>query len=118
MLALCCGANAWAQYSIKGKVVDGATGLPVPVAEVYNEETQYIARTNEKGEYEIPNLKSGTYSLVAYSFSYKVIERKVTVAGANMEVDFRLQEITQELSEVVIAQEREKIFSINRLKPV
>ncbi|WP_286756364.1 TonB-dependent receptor [Roseivirga sp. UBA838] len=118
MLALCCGANAWAQYSIKGKVVDGATGLPVPVAEVYNEETQYIARTNEKGEYEIPNLKPGTYSLVAYSFSYKVIERKVTVASANLEVDFRLQEITQELSEVVIAQEREKIFSINRLKPV
>ena len=117
ILLLALSNYAWTQYRITGKVTDATTQRPIAKAEVYNKNTEFIATTNARGEFEIPGLKPGTYQLVVYSFSYQVQEREVIVTG-NTEFNFELKEISQDLSEVVIAQERERVFGINRLKPV
>ncbi len=107
----------WAQYSVKGKITDAKSGRPVTKAEVYNKNTQQIIETNSRGEYIMPDLSEGTYYLVVYSHSYQVEERAVVVSKSIV-LDIELKEISRELSAVVVSQEREKIFSINRLKPV
>lgn len=117
ILLLVLSNYAWTQYRITGKVTDATTQRPIAKAEVYNKNTGFIAPTNARGEFEIPDLRPGNYQLIVYSFSYQVQEREITVTG-NTEFNFELKEISQDLSEVVIAQERERVFGISRLRPV
>ena len=113
-------ATNWvkAQYAIKGKITVANTGETIPIAEVYNKQSKLIAKTNKQGEYLIPNLSNGNYDLIIYAFSYKVLERQVQVNGQDIILNFQLEKISQELSAVVVEQEKEKIFNIKRLKPV
>lgn len=117
ILMLALSSSAWAQYTISGKITDAESKKPIAKAEVYNKNTKYIATTNSKGEFSIPNLAKGIYNIVVYSFTYQVIEREVEVAD-NTILNLELNEISRNLSEVVVSQEREKIFGVSRLKPV
>lgn len=65
--------------------------------------TAYSAVTNSNGQYEIKNVKPGTYTVRVSAVGITPVENSVTVAaGETVTQDFTLSESQQQLDEVVI----------------
>lgn len=108
---------ATAQYAITGRVSHAETGAALEMVQVYNKTTNSLVYTDEQGEYSMGNLKVGTYELIVFSYEYKVVEQVVNLT-ANISLNFVLEPLGQELTAVVVSQQREQIFGITRLRPV
>lgn len=108
---------AFAQIRITGKVTDANTGEVIDRAEVYNKLTTEISRVDANGRYHMTVDSAGTYPIVAFAFGYAVNDTLVVV-DSDLTLDFGMKEISNDLSEVEIVQEREEIFNISRLRPV
>lgn len=65
--------------------------------------TAYSAVTNQHGQYEIKNIKPGTYAIRVSAIGITPVEESVTiVAGETATKDFTLSESQEQLDEVVI----------------
>lgn len=65
--------------------------------------TAYSAVTNQQGNYEIRNIKPGTYSIRVSAVGITSVEESITVvAGQTVTKDFTLSESQEQLNEVVI----------------
>jgi len=106
-----------AQHSVKGLVTDKNSGNPITRAEVFIRETEAIGMTNSKGQFEIRDLVSGQYQMVVYALGYEVRKLSFLVKKDTF-LNIKMAEFSRELPEVVISQQREEAFSINRLRPV
>lgn len=105
------------QMNFNGVVTD-QNGMPIQDAEVYVRQNQTLSVTNENGEFIIENIAQGTYDVVVFAFEYRVLERTLNLTSSST-IRFQLQPLAaQQLSEVVITQEREKVFALQKLKTV
>lgn len=111
------GINAYSQYSLQGKVLSSEDNSPVPNAEVYNKTLGRLTVTNEYGEFTVDELAPGTYEFAAFGFQFEVVEQKITVPRER-EVIFMLSPLSENLSEVILTQRREKIFALRNLRDV
>ncbi|WP_462253209.1 TonB-dependent receptor domain-containing protein [Ekhidna sp.] len=106
-----------AQYTLSGTIVDSESNQPITNAEVYDRTSSQLTSTNEKGYFEINNLKEGKHKIVILSLEYQTLEEELDISGdKNITIPMRV--FQQELSEVVISQKREEIFALTRLQPV
>ena len=112
-----CFLPALAQFELVGEVFDATLDKPIANAEVYNKTTQQLLTTNSKGKFEFKGLECGTYTIVVFVIGYNPYEQQVMVES-NEEIQIQLEPFSNELSEVVISQKREEVFSLNRLNPV
>lgn len=117
LLFLAITTSLQAQIKISGQVKDAATGQIIDRAEIFNKVTTELVGTNAKGYYELTVDSVGTYPLVAFAFGYVVVDTLVTVKGP-LTLNFTLNELSTELTEVEITQAREEVFNISRLRPV
>ncbi|MDO6519768.1 TonB-dependent receptor [Zobellia uliginosa] len=109
--------SGFSQITISGKVTD-EKGKPVQDAEVYLKEVQLLKTTDADGNFEFPNISGGKYTVVVFAFEYDVYEKKLTFDSA-FNLNVQLQRIkSQELSEVVLTERREKVFALKQLKKV
>lgn len=115
-LILFCPLWSMGQGVLSGQV-KGPEGIPVPDAEVYIQELQNLTDTDNRGNYSFSKLKPGTYTVLVFAFEYQVWERKVNIEG-NQILNVTLQPLAEELSEVVLTAEREKVFALKQLKKV
>lgn len=106
-----------AQFSFKGRVTSATTGKNIPEAEVFHVLTGAVEKTNANGEFSFDNLKEGTYTFVIFAESFEVYETQLSLSE-DVEKTFVLTKLSEELSEVVITQRRERIFALRNLKPV
>ncbi|MEL6483766.1 MAG: carboxypeptidase-like regulatory domain-containing protein, partial [Bacteroidota bacterium] len=89
-------------FSIKGKVSD-PNGGSLPYVNVFIEELDIGAVTNEKGRYQLEKIPSGQYTVRASLIGYKGRDRIVIVGDRGITgLDFILEEETQNLDEVVV----------------
>ena len=89
--------------NIFGDVKSAVTNEHIPFATVYIEGTTIGTTTDETGHYMLIDLEPGEHIIVAKSMGYSTERDTVTViAGQTREVNFLLQEITMDLSEVVV----------------
>ncbi len=114
VLLLLFTVNSFAQYKISG-VITAENGGKLPLVEVYNKTSGTTYLSNSKGEFSIELKKSGNYDLVFYKENYAVLERTVSASEGSIAVV--LDKITI-LSEVVINNQKEKIFALNKLKDI
>lgn len=105
-----------AQYELRG-TVQNTENNTVPDAELYLKEVEKFARANSDGKYVIKNITPGSYQLIVFAYGYKVRESIVQISG-NTSLDISLESLSEELSEVVVTQQREKIFALKQLKKV
>ncbi|MEX0723822.1 MAG: SusC/RagA family TonB-linked outer membrane protein [Gracilimonas sp.] len=91
-----------AQGTVTGVVTDGANGETLPGANVIIEELSRGAATNVDGEYEITNVPSGTYTIVATFLGFKRSETTVQVGSGEVTVDFELEPDYFGLEDVVV----------------
>ena len=108
VFAILCAANAVAQTGkVVGTVTDADTGNPLPGVNVVIVGTQQGATTNAEGSYTILNVEPGNYDVRASFVGFA----PVTQQGVNInidlttEVNFALQEQTEELEEVTVQAE-------------
>lgn len=100
---------------IAGRVVDAATGDPLPGVNVIIEGTTQGTATDMDGEYVIIRVRPGTYAVKAQflGFQTQVISNVEVIIDQTTRVDFRLGEEVLVGEEVVVTAER-PIVQIDR----
>ncbi|WP_458628102.1 TonB-dependent receptor [Winogradskyella sp. PC D3.3] len=96
---ICANTTAQSTFSLEGKVL--SNGKPLPYANVYIENTDKGATTNENGVFSIPNLASGNYSVAASFTGYTLQKKTVIIKAKNSYITFNLNE-DDALDEVII----------------
>jgi len=110
------GLAGYAQVTLSGKVTD-VEGQPIPAAEAYLKEPGIQTEAGADGRFRFEALRPGSYTLVVFAFEYQVYEAPVEVR-ANRDLNVVLQPLGMELSEVVLSQQREQRFALQKLKKV
>lgn len=108
LLAACLAAAApptlLAQQGgiIAGRVLDAASGAPIPSAQVQIVNTNRGVVTGDDGRFRIVNLQPGTYRVRVLRIGYQAGAQTVTVGtGAAGEIVFRLNQTAVNLDQVV-----------------
>ncbi|MEM6806973.1 MAG: carboxypeptidase-like regulatory domain-containing protein, partial [Bacteroidota bacterium] len=101
-----------------GLVEDSLGQNPLPEVEVYLSKLDKKIKTDQEGKFLFKNLNPGTYELLFFSPSYELKKELVQLREEDISLNIVLSEITYEMSEVVIAQRREELFALKRLKEV
>lgn len=109
-------APMWGQHNFTGTVLD-SEGKGIAQAEVYINELLLLETTSESGNFYFSDVPEGTYSVVVFAYGYQVNEQKVDIRG-NTNIDVTLMPLGEQLSEVVLTEEREKVFALQKLKKV
>jgi CarboxypepD_reg-like domain len=60
-----------AQYHVDGRVIDSITEKPLVGVNIFLSHTTFGTSSNEKGEFQLQNLKQGKYELVVSSLNYE-----------------------------------------------
>ncbi len=108
---------SWAQHELRGRVVDAVSNQGLASTQVYIEELKKLVDTDKEGYYRFNNLPAGQYTLIVFSYQYETLATQLELSS-NQTLNFELSELLTELSEVVINQKKEEIFSLKRLQPV
>lgn len=87
-----------AQNTLKGTVVDKATGQPIPGVNVNVQGAPNGASTGFDGNYQLPNVKNGNKIVVSF-IGYKTLTLDYT---GQKTLDVSLEEDTNQLKEVVV----------------
>lgn len=91
-----------ADGGISGKIADGK-GVPVEGASVQLQEIDKGTAADANGNFSIPNVAPGKYTLRISAVGYLQVIREVTVQdGQNVELTFELKEGSNPLNEVVV----------------
>ena len=95
---------AFAQQGVvEGSVTDSQTGSTLPGANVQIQELRIGAATNIDGDYRIPNVPAGEYTLRVSFVGYRAATRNIEVsAGETVTADIALEPDLTGLEEVVV----------------
>lgn len=96
--------TVWAQHVLKGVVRDTA-GVAMPYSTIYVDELQRGALADQKGEFQIADVPSGSYSVRASYIGYSTKEVDVQVADRDVFLTFVMHEEAISLAEVIILPE-------------
>ncbi len=106
IIALCCGATAWAQQvgSISGTVYDKDFGAPLGVVEVQLIEAEQQVKGNDEGGFRFGEVPPGTYTLVFTKEGYtrQVKANVVVTEGEITEVNIELAGDFEDMPEFVV----------------
>ena len=108
---------ATGQHTLSGKIKNLDSGLAIVGTEVYNQQTDEVVFTNTNGFFEFKNLKNGRYDLTIFTFDY-ITQTKTIVLDGDGTLDFELEALSQQLTEVEIIAQKAEFFDIRRLRPV
>lgn len=110
IIIVCMGLTGWLPaQSVNGFVRDDATGEPLFYVNVFLQDTDLGAATNQDGYFVIPKIPPGTYEIVVSIIGYQMKRQSLTIeAGENVRLDFRLtaQAIEGETINVTAAREK------------
>lgn len=116
IIFLILGQLCSAQYSVSGTVTN-TDGNFVADAEVYLKELELFTTANVNGEYLLENISEGNYELIIFAYGYKVMKHDFSITQ-NSTLNINLKPLGEELSEVVVTLERERVFALKQLKKV
>lgn len=94
-----------AQNSIKGKVVDDATGESIYGANVVLLSSSKGTTTDRNGNFLLENIANGNYTLRVSMIGYAELSRSIRVAG-NQELTLRLYQRAEQLQDVIVTSTR------------
>jgi TonB-linked SusC/RagA family outer membrane protein len=111
------------QGAIVGRIVERGTGTPLQDAMIVIVGTQRGTRSGPDGRYRVGNLDPGSYTLRVSRLGYQAVTRPITVASADVPVDFQLAETAVTIDEVVVSatgtseRKRENGNDVSIIKP-
>jgi len=105
------------QYSISGQIFTLEDSTLVSNAEVYLPELNKLVYSNDNGLYFFENIPIGSYSVVIYSFSNNTKTESLNIS-ADTNLNFYLEPLQDNLSEVIIQARRKELFALRKLRDV
>lgn len=90
------------QATFSGTVRDQESNGPIFNANVYFKGTTLGAVTNSSGNFEIRNVKPGTYQLVVSCIGYRRIVKEVTIGINDLSENYTLKKSDSSLGEIVV----------------
>jgi outer membrane receptor for ferrienterochelin and colicins len=103
LLVLTTTAYSQTYGTIEGKVVDGATGDPLPGANVILTGTMLGASSDFDGDFRILHVPAGNYKIKATMMGYKAGNQEINIAAnATVTVQFSLEQTVIETPGVVV----------------
>lgn len=100
LLGLVLVSNA--QYRLTGQVIDSITQKPLSGINIFFSHTTIGINSNEKGEFQLTNLKQGNYELVVSSLNYEDHIALIQVSSKNDPILIKLKPSANILKEVVV----------------
>jgi hypothetical protein len=91
-----------AQFHIEGKVIDSVTKNPLIGVNVFLSHTTIGVNSNEKGEFQLSNLKQGKYELVVSSLNYEDYIIQISINTINEPFLIKMKPTANILQEVVV----------------
>lgn len=88
--------------SIKGKVIDSQTNIPIIGASIRIDGTGLGDYTNKYGEFEINNIKTPSFRIIISSIGYKTIIKEVNLTEMSY-VEISLEEQSLQTGEIVVS---------------
>lgn len=93
-------ANAQ-NFTVTGKVTNNVTGIPMPSASVFAQNTTFGTVTDEEGNFKL-SLPAGGYDLIFTYTGYRTESRRISSSDASEKININLREKEKELAEVAI----------------
>ncbi len=106
--------KSFSQNIIYG-TVSSANGTKLSTVEIYNETTGSKYFSDKNGNFSIQVEKSGNYDFTFYKENYSILE--ITISTTETNKNIVLEKINN-LSEVIINKQKDKIFALNKLKDI
>jgi CarboxypepD_reg-like domain len=98
LLLLVTGCQtAFSQSTLKGKVINGETGNPLPSISVYINNTSIGTVTNDKGAFILSRIPSGKFRLIASSVGYLTYDSLIDIRKVSGEIVISLKTNPSEL---------------------
>jgi len=110
VIALCFSHKisfAQCNYTLSGKVIDHHDREPLEFAEIFISELKFVVSTDSLGNYKIPNLCKGNYTVTCRHFGCEDIITQVKVDGNTIQ-NFYPEHHLYELGLIDIVTEKEK----------
>lgn len=101
MLMLLTSQTILAQNTISGQVLS-QSGEPLTGANIVVKNTTIGTASNGDGNYSLPKLKNGGYTIRVSFFGYQTMEKQVVVNGNDLTADFTLTQTSIDLNAIVI----------------
>ncbi len=117
LIFLFVNLSVFAQFSVSGKVVSSETKTPIAYAEVYILDLGKSKVSDEAGNFEFSDIPAGTYEFAVFNLEYEVLKKQFTISE-NTTINFELEMLGEQLSEVLITKRKEEIFALRNLKQV
>jgi hypothetical protein len=108
LLLLLFALFAQAQFHIEGKVIDSVTQQPLVGINIFLSHTTIGVNSNEKGEFQLGNLKQGKYELVVSSLNYEDYIIPIQIGQNTDPLIIKMKPTANILKEVVVESYDEK----------
>lgn len=102
-------------HSVSGLILDAELSIPIEGVRIYMPDQQIGAISNELGQFELNNLKEGSYLIQISSLGYERLEKEIEVTSSTAVLRFLLQPKPIDISEVVIA-ESQADYSLKKIR--
>lgn len=117
LVLLLLNFTVFAQFTISGKVVSETGKTPVANAEVYIITLGKSTIADVSGNFQFNNIPAGTYEFAVFNMEFEVLKKEFTISEATT-LNFELQPLGEQLSEVRITRRKEEVFALRNLKQV
>ncbi|WP_235297351.1 TonB-dependent receptor [Portibacter marinus] len=101
------------QLNIEGNVKDSESGQVIINADVYLLEKDIL----QNGSFNFKSIEQGTYTLIVFAIGYNSREKIITLTR-DTTLSFVLEKLSDKLTEVVIQDQRDQQFALQRLRAV
>ena len=91
-----------AQFRIEGQVIDSVTQKPLSGINIFLSHTTIGVNSNEKGAFQLNNLKQGKYELVVSSLNYEDYIITISISSINNPYLIKMKPTANILKEVVV----------------
>jgi TonB-linked SusC/RagA family outer membrane protein len=89
--------------TIAGRVLDAASGQPIPAAQVFIQDLDLGVLSQQNGSYLLSNVPVGPRSVTVQRIGYRQVAQTATVAaGQTVVLDFRITEEALALDEIIV----------------
>ena len=98
---------------IKGRVIEAKSFKPLPFATVYLNQTTIGTVTNSEGDFQLQNIRSGSYDLVVSYVGYQQYQMQVTVNDSiPVNTSIKMTISTTNLQEVLVKAKKDDKWNV------
>ena len=117
LLLVLVSISGFSQTNLKGLVTD-TFGNPLANVEIYNKTTSKLISSNAKGEFVFSEVFKGKNELVFFLQGFTILEKTIDASVATTNLVIVLEDLSTNLSEVVVIKQKQKLFALNKLKDI